>query len=569
VLRGLPLTLGVLASVALLSLAGCTDRTARQPRIASANIAGAVADAIRARASRDRGAGAPTIKEREELAALYGPDGYAPYWVDARGEPTATARDAVSLLEHASDQGLNPEDYDARQLDALGSILEAAEPAASRDVAAFEVDLSRDVLRYFHDIHLGRVDPRTMGLDTLPPHAAPDFVALLRSALESHHLAEAAAALAPPLGLYNSLVGALARYRALAARTDLAVLPKGPVAHPGDPYSSTGVLYRRLFALGDWPATASTPSAGETVYEGAMVDAVRHFQARHGLETDGVIGASTLAALNTPLSWRVRQIELSLERLRWLPAFTNSRLILVNIPMFRLSAWNTAPPDAPPALSMGVIVGQAFKTETPEFAAEMRYLVFRPYWNVPISIVRSEMLPALAKDPGYFSKEDLEIVRDQNDQAESVPITPDNLVRLSRGLLRLRQRPGPKNSLGLVKFMFPNEESVYLHDTPATELFTRTRRDFSHGCVRVENPVSLAEWVLNDPEEWSREKILEAENGSDARRVDLEHPVQVVLFYLTASVEPEDGTVRFANDIYERDARLDASLRGLQTSANP
>ncbi len=337
-------------------------------------------------------------------------------------------------------------------------------------------------------------------------------------------------------------------------------MPAGPTVHPGDRYGSVGVLSRTLVALGDWPDDAPPPAPSD-VYAGAVVDAVRHFQTRHGLEPDGILGSTTVAALDVPLAWRARQIELSLERLRWLPPFTESRLILVNIPAFRLSAWNAVPPETPPALSMSVIVGRALKTETPVFTADMRYLIFRPYWNVPMSIVRKEVLPAIAKDPDYLDRENMEIVWGQSDDARPMPATKENLALLRQGLLRLRQRPGPKNSLGLVKFMFPNEEAVYLHGTPATELFARARRDFSHGCVRVENPVALAGWVLEDPAEWPPQAIADAMQGADTHRVDLAHPVQVILFYLTATVAPEDGTVRFANDIYDRDASLDAALR--------
>jgi murein L,D-transpeptidase YcbB/YkuD len=238
---------------------------------------------------------------------------------------------------------------------------------------------------------------------------------------------------------------------------------------------------------------------------------------------------------------------------------------VLNIPMFRIWAWDAIPPTGEPLLGMNAIVGRALKTETPVFIEEMREIVFRPYWNVPPSILRKETLPLIARDPGYLSRENLEIVRGQGDDARSVEATPENLALLRQGALRLRQRPGPSNALGLIKFVFPNEENVYMHGTPAKTLFARSRRDFSHGCVRVEDPVALAEWALKDRPEWSRERILAAMEGPQSLRVRLTRPIQVILFYTTAAVMPEDGTIRFAEDIYGHDQRLDRALSSLPT----
>jgi murein L,D-transpeptidase YcbB/YkuD len=192
--------------------------------------------------------------------------------------------------------------------------------------------------------------------------------------------------------------------------------------------------------------------------------------------------------------------------------------------------------------------------------SEVREVVFRPPWNVPRSILASEILPELRGDPGYLERHDMEIVRGPDEATEAVPATADNLALLARGALRLRQRPGPNNALGLVKFVFPNSDDVYLHGTPAQELFAATRRDFSHGCVRLENPIALAEWVLGDQATWTRQQIMMATSGPSTRHVRVERPVQVVLFYLTATVSPEDRTVHFAEDLYRHDAALDRAL---------
>jgi murein L,D-transpeptidase YcbB/YkuD len=205
-------------------------------------------------------------------------------------------------------------------------------------------------------------------------------------------------------------------------------------------------------------------------------------------------------------------------------------------------------------------VGRALRTQTPVFVEEMRHVVFRPYWNVPPSILRNEILPVLARDAGYLKRQNMEIVSGAGDDADVLAVTPENIARLRQGTARLRQRPGPDNALGLVKFVFPNDENVYMHGTPAQQLFARSRRDFSHGCVRLEDPVALAQWVLSDQPEWTRERILAAMAGPAPRQVNLSRPLRVILFYTTAAVMPDDGTVRFAEDIYGHDAKLARAL---------
>lgn len=251
-----------------------------------------------------------------------------------------------------------------------------------------------------------------------------------------------------------------------------------------------------------------------------------------------------------------------MERLRWLPHPGDERFVGVNIPMFRLWAWDSIPPDGSPTFDTAVIVGRALRTQTPVFVEEMTSVIFRPYWNIPPSILRNEILPALRRDPDYLRRQNMEIVSGAGDDAAVVRATPDALDRLGRGTLRIRQRPGADNALGLVKFVFPNDENVYMHGTPAPQLFGRNRRDFSHGCVRVQDPVALAEWVLKDRPEWTHDRILSAMNGSETVRVDLPGPIRVILFYVTAVVMPEDGAVHFAEDIYSHDTRLARALAG-------
>jgi murein L,D-transpeptidase YcbB/YkuD len=352
----------------------------------------------------------------------------------------------------------------------------------------------------------------------------------------------------------------LTRYRWIASRVPELDLPstKTPV-HPGEAYSAVGALRLGLIALGDLPVDTDDPTQSG-VYGDALVEGVKRFQSRHGIQADGVLGKETMAALRVPLARRIRQIELALERLRWLPHLGNERLVALNIPMFRLWVWDTIPPDGAPLFGMDVIVGRALNTQTPVFVEQMEEVVFRPYWNVPRSILRHEVLPKIARDPGYLAREDMEIVRGVGDGASTEELSSGAIEGLRQGSLRLRQRPGAKNALGLIKFVFPNEDDVYMHGTPALSLFGRSRRDFSHGCVRVADPVTLAEWALKDRADWPRDRIVAATEGSQTIHVKLTRPIQVILFYTTAAVMPEDGTVRFADDIYRHDLRLDRAL---------
>lgn len=365
--------------------------------------------------------------------------------------------------------------------------------------------------------------------------------------------------LAPPFAVYRALMGALARYRARAAD----VLPPVPAVktsvHAGDAWPGVAALARRLVVLGDLDPSVA-PAAGTAIYGEPLVTAVRRFQSRHGLTADGTIGARTVAALQVPMAARADQIALALERLRWLPDLGARRVLAVNIPMFRLWAWEAGPLDAPPVRTMEVIVGRALRHETPVFVETLDHLIFRPYWNVPASIVRDEVLPAIRRRPGYLASQQMEIVRGPGDDAAVVASTPEAIAALAAGTLRLRQRPGPHNALGLVKFVFPNRESVYMHGTPSQALFARDRRDFSHGCIRVADPPALAAWALTGVPGWTPARIAAAMAAEAPEHVAVAAPIDVVLFYMTAAVGPEDDRLHFADDIYGHDRALARAL---------
>jgi murein L,D-transpeptidase YcbB/YkuD len=354
---------------------------------------------------------------------------------------------------------------------------------------------------------------------------------------------------------YERTLQVLNHYRALAAQDDEAVLSatEEPV-EPGDNYAEVPRLIRLLTLTGDL-LPAAVPDDSD-VYEGALVEAVERFQSRHGLEPDGNIDKMTLEQLNTPLRVRVRQLELALERLRRRPYDPARPAIVLNIPEFRLRAFggtSAAGPD--PELDMKVVVGDP-EHRTPILLSQLNIVIFCPYWTVPLKIQHNELLPEIRRDPSWVSANHFELVTKQGVVAEDGTDSEDILSKLGTGELSLRQKPGPKNTLGLVKFGFPNEYGVYMHDTSARWLFAQVRRDLSHGCIRVEQPEDLAEWVLRRQAGWSRDRIVAAMNGTEPISVKVKSPIQLVTTYSTAVVM-ENGEVHFFPDIYGEDAALE------------
>lgn len=518
----------------------------------------AIRSGIRALAAR------PTSQTRSLPAALgraYVPVGYAPLWFTSAGARPELAS-ALAQLAAAPSRGLDPRDYATAWL--AGEIRAIADGKADpARVARADVGVTGALLAYLADLHDGRVPPSASAFRIEARDAPFDTVELLRDALARGGIAEAIASAAPPLPAYARLEATLGRYRALAA------LPWPPLpgpqrgatkVMPGSPYAGADALRGRLRLLGDLDPDAP-PAAGER-YDATLVVAVQRFQARHGLVEDGVLGRDTKRELDVSPERRVRQIELSLERLRWLSRLRPGPVVAINVPSYRLWAFDAPLAAGASPLAMRVIVGQAAAAlRTPIFASAMRAIEFSPYWNVPRSILRNEILPRLGHDPRYLEREEMEIVPVADGAATPTSrVDAATLARLARGELRIRQRPGPRNALGGIKFVLPNAMSIYLHGTPAQELFRRSRRDVSHGCIRVEEPLALARFVLRGRPEWTAERMREAMTAGEPVTVALPEPIPVLIFYTTAIV---DGTGRalFLPDVYGYDARLERALR--------
>ncbi len=501
---------------------------------------------------------AARLRDPTWLAQIYPPSGGGPVWSAPEG-PRPAASTALRALRSAADRGLRPADYDAEALDR--AFRSATSLGAGTDaLARADVALTATVLRFLSDLRFGRVRPQ----DVEPYYRATArdawFVAGLREAAAQDRLDALIDAAEPAFPVYARLKQLLPRYRTLATAPSTALPPLASARAkvvPGDHYVGVLTLHDVLVRLGDLPP--ETPRPLDDLYSEALAAGITRFQARHGLAQDGVLGRQTITVLNEPLTTRVTQVELALERMRWLPEFAAGPAIAINVPSFQLWAFADARDTASATLSMPVIVGKAVKHETPIFISELRAVEFSPYWNVPRNILRNETLPRLARDPGYLGREDMELVSTRGDGRVLTSIDATSLEALHAGELRVRQRPGAKNALGGVKFVLPNTMEIYLHGTPARELFERTRRDFSHGCIRVQDPGTLAAFVLQGKPEWTAAAIDAATGAGRNRTVALEAPLPVVVFYTTAIVDA-GGRALFLPDIYGHDGRLLAAL---------
>ncbi|HYX52194.1 MAG TPA: L,D-transpeptidase family protein [Candidatus Limnocylindrales bacterium] len=491
---------------------------------------------------------------KSAVNALYAP-GYQALWL-AADQPIGPARALIAILERAEEKGLQPDDYEGPKWQARLQNLSAGGTLAQ---AEFDVALTISALRYATDLHSGRVDPSRLGFG-IPTHPfnAAEFVR--NRLLTSGDIKTELDRIEPQFARYKQTLKALALYNEIAKMPEEAPLPQVPDKGlaPGQTYTGAQQLARRLVEFGDLPPQATLPQQPD-LYAGELVSAVKNFQRRNDFNADGKLTKETVRELNVPAAQRLKQLQYALERWRWLPDNIKPPMVEVNLPEFRLRAYE----HDELSVTMKVVVGKAAGHHTPVFTDEMEYVIFRPFWNVPTSIIRNEIIPALRRNPDYIEHHNMQVTGSNGQIVSEGAVSGDTLSGLRSGRYDIRQRPGPKNSLGLVKFDFPNSYDVYMHGTPQNELFSRTRRDFSHGCIRVEDPTALAEWVLGLelPGVWPLERIKEAMYGDRTQRVNLPHRIPVLIMYQTA-MATETGEVQFFQDIYKLDAELERALAG-------
>jgi murein L,D-transpeptidase YcbB/YkuD len=544
--------------LALFLLSACSDsaKESSPVRMPDSNPGTIIQEILTGRSGGEIVIEGETIYSLQLVRSFYQARSYRPAWSqDGRLMQAATL---IKAVEESYADGLTPGYYHLSRLKSLVASVEKEPFPAATHLGNVDILLSDAFITLGCHLSGGCVDPVTMKAEWFAARGRVDVASLLEQALRKKDVRETLARLRPVQAAYENLKQVLAKYRGMSLHGPWPQVPAGPPLKKGVTSARVAELRKRLAASGDLDAGRTSA----VLFDEPLETAVRTFQGRHGLEPDGVAGRATLAALNVPLAERMRQIELNLERLRWILGNTERRFIIVNIADFHLKVVE----DGKPVLSMKVVVGKSY-LQTPVFTAKMKYLIINPVWNVPDSIARKEILKDIRKNPRYLSEQNMNVLRGWGDQEEEVdPETVDWSHVSPRSLpYRFRQEPGPLNPLGRIKFMFPNSFDVYLHDTPSKGLFARSIRAFSHGCIRIEKPIELAEYLLGGSPNWSREKILSAVKKGVETEVPIPHPLNVHFIYLTAWVD-ENDTLQFRNDIYGRDKILDEILGGKPAS---
>jgi murein L,D-transpeptidase YcbB/YkuD len=536
-------------------ITACSGDSARHGTIGSSDevwapakltsVAGVPEAAVES-ALRQRLAGArpPRINEDHwgHVRRLYKMYGNNPLWLASDGLHTERAYALTNALLNADTDGMRLDVYPIGELASALAALKQTKTPTAEQLAEVDVLLTSSFAALGEDYLEGQIDPKSVAQSWHINPKDDDVDSALVRSIRNPALDKALATMRPADDDYLALRKELVRFRGIVAKGGWPALPEGKPVKPGetDNPARIAALRARLAAEGI-TVPAPIPAAGDSsptkrvqaartgMYDRGLAGAVAWFQSHHGIVVDSMLGPETLKSLNLPATFRLGQIAANLERYRWLPRSFGSRYVFANVPAFRLEAYDAGKK----VLDMKVIVGQDYEDKaTPVFADSMEFVVFRPYWNITPDIAAKEVFPKLASNPGYLAANDMEIYKEQ-------------------GATRVRQRPGPKNSLGLVKFLFPNDFNIYFHDTPNGELFNKDVRAFSHGCIRVEKPADLAVYALG----WPLDKVEDAmQNGPDNNQVRLPRKIPVYIVYATTYIR--NGQLYFGNDLYDRDAAL-------------
>lgn len=461
----------------------------------------------------------------------------------------------ISVVDKAHREGLDPKDYKIVNFKKMFAEFDQAKKDDSlRYKLKQEIDvaLTASYMNYASDFYRGTVNPRE--IDHIDWSVRKNKIKLnkaLETILQERDSRYPYYQFEPLHEEYNKLRTALQQYRNIRQQGGWPKIAGVTKLNVGDTSRVVPLLRRRLLPKERWDVARPNPNT----FDDELVNAVKDFQVRHGLKADGALGATTLKAMNVSIDDRIDQLIINMERWRWIPKPKKfeEKHIFVNIPEYMLYARD----KGKNVLKMRVIVGKTMNS-TPIFSDKLEYIVFSPYWNVPTSIVMEEFLPKLQRDPSWLDRMDMEVLNGYSKDAQ--PVSPQSVdwysVSADNFKYRIRQRPGPENPLGDTKFIFPNEHEVYLHHTASETLFNETQRGFSHGCIRVEKPVELAEFLLNDQPQWSESAILEAMHGGTEKYQNLKAEVPVYIVYFTSWVD-DKGAIHFRDDIYGHDRILE------------
>jgi len=487
------------------------------------------------------------IASRKLLLEIYEKRNYLPAWDEQQ-----QVAELVTAIKATATDGLEPADYHLQRVELIYADRLADRQPSPEEKAVQDLILTDSLVRLGYHQLFGKVNPYTLDsnwnfrrdLNDVDPAVA------IQSAIDSPSLTDFLRNFFPRGWFYRKLQVALANYRQIAVDGGWPVIPDGPTLKPGASDNRLPILAQRLIITGDLSSRDGVDKL--KTYNEPLQQGVRHFQARHGLDADAAVGPATLRALNVPVGKRIEQLEVNIERARWVLNDLAEDFVLVNIAGFRVYVlrnkkitWETK-----------VQVGTTFH-QSPVFRDEIQYVVLNPTWTVPYSIASKEILPKIKRDPNYFASRDFDLKNQKGKLVDPSSVDWKNVTERNFPVW-LVQRPGPNNALGRVKIMFPNEHSVYLHDTPSKALFSKAERAFSHGCIRVENPLGLAEQLLG-ADGWNQEKFQQVLKEGETKTVSLSTPMPVLLLYWTTMVTP-DGTVYFFNDVYSRDERITEAL---------
>ncbi len=496
--------------------------------------------------------GENSMQLSNQVSKFYELQNFQPVWTN-NGKVLPQANTFIKIIKEAENEGLQPSDYHLRDINIyLNEIQKGKDSLDPHTLAQFDLLLTDAFILYVSHLINGRIEPQGVDLTWLKNHSNVDFGKIMDLGLGSNQFLNVISNYENPF--YIRLRTALIEYKIIQANGGWPLIPSGPKIEKGQRGGRIKLLRERLMITGD--LNPESTDSGD-IYDEKVVSAVRKFQRRHGLAEDGIVGPNTLTELNVPVEKRIEQIKINMERYRWLPQNIGPRYIQVNIPSFHLDVIQ----NGKTVLTMPVVVGKPY-WNTPLFSANMTYIILNPYWNIPRSIALVETLPKIRADEEYLSKRNIRVLQGWTDGSTEIDPTTIDWSQVNNNNLkyRFRQNPGPSNPLGRIKFMLPNEYNVYLHDTSQKNLFKKQRRDFSHGCIRVENPIGLAEYVLSAEAGWTKERIESQIRKGKSQSIILPDPVPVYLVYFTAWVD-DQGDIQFRHDVYGRDEALYQSLR--------